>query len=327
MPQPSSQVTDVGRLLEPDRVANGINTVHLSYIRQHTGHALIGFRQWIPREHLEDAGTRQRMGLPADLAFATKGELAVQILRDACADGMDIDFACGEVYGSCLALRCYLEEHSQGYVLRVPKTFTLTLGGGITLPCAKVVTTHLKARRHWHVASAGTGSKGERDYAWAWIATAGPQHCLLIRRHLATGECAYHYCHVPAGQPASLKRLITAAGLRWPVKEGFEFGKDYFGLDQSQVRLYTAIARHTVLVTAALAICAIAAARARRRTDTQAPPPAGPDSFAPKDPGQIPLTVAEIKRLFNTATATPRPISHAARWSRWRRRHQARARW
>jgi hypothetical protein len=133
---------------------------------------------------------------------------------------MEFDFACGdEVYGSCPALRSYLEEHSQGYVLRVPKTFPLTLGAGITLPCAKVVTTHLRARRHWQAVSAGTGSKGERAYAWAWIATASPQHWLLIRRHLATGECAYHYCHVPAGQPVSLKRLITAAGLRWPVEE------------------------------------------------------------------------------------------------------------
>ncbi len=310
------------------RVANGINTVHLSYIRQHTGHGLIGFRQWIPREHLDDASTRQRMGLPAGLAFATKGELAVQILRDASADGMDIDFACGdEVYGSCPALRSYLEEHGQGYVLRVAKTFTLAPGGGITLTCAKVVTTYLKASTSWQVVSAGTGSKGERDYAWAWLATASPRHWLLIRRHLATGQCAYHYCYVPAGQPVSLKRLITAAGLRWPAEEGFEFSKDYFGLDQSQVRLYTAIARHTVLVTAALAICAIAAARARRRTDTQAPPPASPDCFPPEDPGLIPLTVAEIKRLFNAATATPRSIWHAARWSRWRRRHQARARW
>ena len=32
------------------RVANGINTVHLSYVREGTGHALIGARQWIPRE-------------------------------------------------------------------------------------------------------------------------------------------------------------------------------------------------------------------------------------------------------------------------------------
>ncbi|MGD0069534.1 MAG: hypothetical protein ABSB76_39695, partial [Streptosporangiaceae bacterium] len=41
------------------------------------------------------------------------------------------------------------------------------------------------------------------------------------------------------------------------AEEDFEFGKDCFGLDQCQARLYTAIARHTVLVMAALAICAV----------------------------------------------------------------------
>ena len=310
------------------RVANGINTVHLSYVRQHRGHGLAGFRQWIPREQLEDPAARARMGLPAGLAFATKGELAVEILADAAADGMVTDFVCGdEVYGSSPALRCYLEDHAQGYVLRVAKSFLLALGGGRRFSCAEVVSTHLRARRRWTVASAGTGSKGERDYAWAWITTTSSRHWLLIRRHLVTGECAYHYCHVPAGQPVSLHRLITAAGLRWPAEESFESGKDCFGLDQSQVRLHTAITRHTVLVMAALAVCVIAAARARPRTDTQAPPPASPDDLPPADPGLIPLTIAEIKRLLNAATARPRPAWHAAHWSRWRRRHQARARW
>ena len=124
------------------RVANGINTVHLSYVRQHRGHGLIGFRQWIPREQIEDPAVRERMGLPGELAFATKGELAVQILADARADGMVTDFVCGdEVYGSCPVLRCYLEDHAQGYVLRVAKTFLLTLGGGRRLSCAGVVST------------------------------------------------------------------------------------------------------------------------------------------------------------------------------------------
>jgi hypothetical protein len=35
-----------------EKVANGINTVHLAYVRQGTGHALIGARQWIPAETL-----------------------------------------------------------------------------------------------------------------------------------------------------------------------------------------------------------------------------------------------------------------------------------
>ena len=86
------------------------------------------------------------------------------------------------------------------------------------------------------------------------------------------------------------------------AEEDFEFGKDCFGLDQSQLRLYTAIARHTVLVMAALAICAVTAALLRRRTGTAAPAPAPPDQ-------------------------TPPPPGSAAHWLDWRRHHQARSRW
>ena len=56
-----------------------------------------------------------------------------------------------------------------------------------------------------------------------------------------------------------MTRLIRAAGLRWPAAEDSGPGKDRSGLDESQVRLYTAIARHTVPVMAALAICAVTA--------------------------------------------------------------------
>jgi hypothetical protein len=78
-------------------------------------------------------------------------------------------------------------------------------------------------------------------------------------------------CFVPGGQPGPLSRLVRAAGCRWLIiEEDFRSGKSCFGLDQSQVRLFTAIARHTALVMAALAICAVTAAQLRRRTDTRA---------------------------------------------------------
>ena len=76
---------------------------------------------------------------------------------------------------------------------------------------------------------------------------------------------------------------------------------------------------------AALAICAVTAALLHDRTDTQAPPPAGPDERPPADPGMIPLTVPEITRLL--AHHRPPQPGHAEHWSSWRRRHQARARW
>jgi len=177
------------------------------------------------------------------------------------------------------------------------------------------------------VAGNSKGSKGDRWYTWAWIGTASPQHYLLIRKHLNTGELAFHYCFVPEGQLLTKTRLIRAAGLRWPVEEGFEFGKDCFGLDQSQVRLYTAIARHTVLVCAALAICAVTAALLRDRTDSQTPEPVHPDQPPPADPGLIPLTIPEIRHLLAQTTTTPQPPDHTTYWTNWRRKHQARARW
>ncbi|TWH62323.1 IS701 family transposase [Micromonospora olivasterospora] len=310
------------------RVANGINTVHLSYVREKTGHALIGARQWIPAEHITDPRASAGMGLPPEVEFRTKGQLAIDICADAFADGLVFDFACGdEVYGNCTQLREFFEQHGQAYVLRVAATFMIDLPSEAKLTCAQAVTLLVKDKRRWEVRSAGTGSKGQRWYAWAWIATASPRHHLLIRRHLRSGELAFHYCHVPEGQILTKTRLIRAAGLRWPVEEDFEFSKDHFGLDQCQARLYTAIQRHTVLVMAALAVCAVTAAHLADRTDTQAPPPSTPDQPPPPEPGMIPLTVPEVKRLLANALQHPKPPGHATHWLNWRRRHQARARW
>jgi hypothetical protein len=129
-------------------------------------------------------------------------------------------------------------------------------------------------------------------------------------------NCAFMLKTSPVASP-------TSAGLRWPAEVDFKFGKDCFGLGQSQVRRYTAIARHTVLVMAALAICAVTAALLRRRTDTQAAARYCQASPPPADPGMIPLTVPETGGLLGH----PPPPGRAAHWLDWRRRHQARSRW
>jgi SRSO17 transposase len=121
-------------------VQNGINTVHLSYVREGTGHALIGARQWIPADQIDDPARSLVMGLPPDLVFRTKGQLAVDIMTDARADGVELDFVCGdEVYGNCTGLRDYLEEQDQGYVLRVPSNFRVTLARDVVLTCAQAI--------------------------------------------------------------------------------------------------------------------------------------------------------------------------------------------
>ena len=111
------------------------------------------------------------------------------------------------------------------------------------------------------------------------------------------------------------------------MEEEFRPGKDCFGLDDSQVRLYTATARHTVLVMAALAICAVTAAALRHRTPGQPPLPVRPDQPPPADPGMIPLTAPETARLLAAAFSLPPPPGHPTHSSAWHRRHPARTRW
>ena len=134
------------------------------------------------------------MGLPPDLRFRTKVQLAIDICTTTAGDGFRPDFYCGdEVYGNCTELRTHFEADARAYVLRVAKNFRITLPSGMVLSCEQATKTllqGLKHKRRWEIRSAGKGSKGDRWYAWAWIATASPRHHLLIRKHLRTGELA-----------------------------------------------------------------------------------------------------------------------------------------
>jgi SRSO17 transposase len=307
------------------KVANAVNVVNATYSTPR-GHALVGSRLYIPAEQLDDAATRAAMGIPDDLKFATKPGLGAELLTDVLDAGVRVDWCTADaVYGRDRGLRKTCEQRGIGYSLGVPCSFRITLACGTVLRAD--ATLRILTARSWQIASCGPGSKGERRYAWAWIGTASPRHFLLIRRSLSKPtDLAYFFCHVPDHVPATLGVLVAVTGRRWTIEEDHEFGKDQFGFDQSQVRLYTPILRHLVLVMAALAVCAVTAADARTRT-APPPTPSSPTQPPPADLGLIPLTVVEIKKLFNLATRVWRDTGHYLHWSWWRRRHQARARW
>ena len=308
------------------RVANGINVVYASYAAA-AGHAVIAARLYVPKDWAGDGGRRAAAGIPEDLRFQTKPQLAAGIVKQLLAEERCPPRVTGdEVYGRDAKLRRFLEERRTGYVLKIPCSFRVTLPTGQKMRADHAA--RLVPAAGWQTASAGRGSKGERDYGRAWMATASPRHYLLVRHRLTDpAGLAYFWCHVPAGRPCSFTTLVRVAGRRWPAEEDFRLGKTDFGLADSQVRRYPAITRHLALSMAALAVCATTAALARPRTTTLARPPASPDELPPEDPGLIPLTVAEIKRVFNLVTRTWQTVRHYLHWSWWRRRHQARARW
>ena len=303
------------------KVANGINTVHLAYVREGTGHALIGAREWIPAAQIGDPAQSLVMGLPEDLAFRTKGQLAIDILTEALADGMRLDFVCGdEVYGSCTQLREYLEDHGQAYVLRVPSSFRLTLASGVTLTCKQAAARLGRPRvggplrRHGikRTTLVRLGMAGHRLRPAPPADPPPPDH----RR---AGLLLLPPARGPAGiaVPADPRRRAALAHRRrFRVRQGLLRARPVPGpaLHRDRPAHRTGHGRPGHL----------------RRHRRPAPPPHQhpgtrpvlPDQPPPAEPGMIPLTVPETGRLL---AARPHPTRQAL--ADWRRRHQARSRW
>jgi SRSO17 transposase len=329
------------------QVENCQTVVFTAYVTSR-GHAPFDFRLYLPKSWCAGRERREQAHVPGNVAFATKTGQGTQMVTSAISGGVPFAFLAGdEVYGRSSRPRAACEKNGKGYVLAVPVNFT------VTLPSRRRVTVASLARmvpaRCWEMRSCGSGCKGHRDYHWAWAATASLRHHVLIRRSTSDpSELAFFYCHAPAGRPVSLPVLIMVAGKRWPAEECHQQGKGQAGLDQHQVRLWHSFHRHTVLSMCALALLAVAAARplpsaplaqaAGAVPAAAAQPPAwagtgalpgSADEPPPEDPGMVKVSVPEARRLLNLATApmtaAPRQLGYA--WSRWRRKHQARARY
>jgi hypothetical protein len=323
------------------------------------GQAWADFDVYMPKSWARDPARREKAGIPAGLMFATKPELAACQVKRLMAAGIRVLWAAAdEVYGRCGEFRDTLRALSLAYVVIVPCNQMVTLAKGKVIRADEAVSGAVFETR-----SCGNGEKGPRYADWALAATADPREFLLIRRlnGREKNQYTFYLCWAPEGQPATMTYFVTIAGRRWPVETTFRTGKDALGWDQSQARTFDAICRHTALTALAqLRTAAVRAALAGAITlpaagnapGTGAPVAADDTSAAdlqfhaggaplPRSAGQpcpagitpIELSPAETARIVRLARewkagilATARLAFHL-RWSAWRRRHQARARW
>src|SRR5262245_44031508 len=301
------------------RVENCQIGVFLTYASPR-GRALIDRELYLPeRAWCADRERCRQAAVPDQVVFATKPKLAERMIGRALEAGVPFAWvAADEVYGQNPALRAWLEGKAISYVMAVPcsQEFSTTRGR-----CRADALAALLPGQAWRRLSCGWGAKGPRLYDWALIDTASPAHRLLVRRSLANpSQLAYFICHSQADIP--LHELLAVVGVRWTVEECFQAAKNEVGLDHYQVRLWHAWYRHITLAMLALAWLAVTAAGARPEATVDAPGDAGDPASEPL----IPLTVNEVRRLHATLTYPAHSLGHVLAWSRWRRRHQARAR-
>ncbi|MDU9001601.1 IS701 family transposase [Streptomyces mirabilis] len=258
-------------------VRNCQTMVMLTYATT-AGHALIDRRLYLPEEWTADRERCRKAGVPHEVAFATKPELAIAMLEQARAARVPFTWILADAgYGRDPQLRAWCHQRAVPYVLGVP--VDLPLDGPPGKPRQPAVKRaddllrYAKVRDQWERRSCGTGSKGERLYDWTAFAVEVKDeepaetftHWLVLRRSLHPNrrgkdgqlhrEIAYFLAHAP--QAATVSEIIARAGGRWQIEEDNELNKQLVGLAQYQVRKWTPWHRHVsacMLATAFLAV-------------------------------------------------------------------------
>jgi SRSO17 transposase len=232
---------------------------------------LVDRELYLPQEWCDDWERRQEAGIPQEVAFASKPELARRMLARLEKRGLRGAWVTGDtVSGGSGPLCHWLEERRQPYVL------ALASNDGVDLPwggthyhlSTEEIARYAVTPAHWQRRSAGDGAKGPRLSDWALVRLKAPrqagfEQALLIRRPLAAPtdpkKLAYYLTFAPVG--TLVETLLAVAGRRWTIEESFEAAKSAVGLDHYEVRHYHGWYRHITLAMLALAYLAVVRSR------------------------------------------------------------------
>src|SRR6266702_451766 len=230
------------------------------------GYAFIDRALYLPEEWTSDRVRCREAGIPDEVEFATKGELAQQMLARAFAAEVPAEWVVGDTVYGYDELRLWLEAQQKNYVLAVSETHQVWVQGR---PQSVGLLAALLPDEAWVVLSAGEGSKGPRLYEWAWLqlpdeteATSERARWVLIRRSLsARSERASYRVYAPA--TTTLAQVVRVTGSRWKIEEGYEQAKGEVGLDEYEVRTWRAWYRYMTLALLAYAALVVMRSQAR----------------------------------------------------------------
>ncbi|MEV7939959.1 transposase [Kitasatospora sp. NPDC088264] len=282
------------------------------------GHTLVDRELYLPKSWTDDRERCRAARVPDDRVLATKGELARIMILRALASPLPIGWVTADAtYGQDSRFRCLLEDVQISYVVAVPKSQQVH-GPRIEHLIGQAPTGA------WQRLSAGSGAEGERFYDWAaarlpavWEFDGGEptrQRWMLARRSIAKPD------------DRLLPRLRTAGGHRRGPGPCRRLPLEDRGvLPEREERMRPGPVRGPTLRGL---VPAHHTRHARPRVPGHHRQPGTRKGGTERDtPDLVDLTPAEIRRLLATEPRHRAPHrSHAMRWSRWRRRHQARAR-
>ena len=221
----------------------------------------------------DQAARRQRLGLPKDLTFATKVELAWKLSQRARDQEIPFEMVAMDcLYGRSGWLRAQMRQSGVRYMAEVPATMTVYLSppelgipprrsnrGRIparvkVLVGEAVTVASLGQSVPWQEVRVRPTDRGElRDHFAAvrvWTVHAGQaaEEWLVLRRE-ATGHTPYALSHAPV--TTDLTPLAWWKCQRYFIERSNQDAKAEFGWDELQAQKYRAWEHHLALTVLA----------------------------------------------------------------------------
>ena len=232
--------------------------VFLAYASE-KGAAFIDRALYLPRSWTNAPARRTEAGVPEEIVFRNKVELARKMLQRAFEAGVPAKWVVADsFYGRSHAFRAWLEERGQPYAMMVPKTNAVPLGG--RKKKIERLVERLDEGAFSEVSTARDTGVG-RPWEWVCLELApvpekAMRRWLLIRRSIEDPEdLGFYQAYGPEG--TTVKELIGACQERWAVEQCFAEAKGEVGLDHYEVRRWDAWHRHVTLCLLAHSFLAV----------------------------------------------------------------------
>ena len=233
--------------------------VFLAYSSE-KGAAFVDRTLYLPKEWTEDEERRTGAGVPEEVRFANKLELAKRMLQRALAAGVPTRWVVADsFYGRSHGFRSWLERRGRPYAVIVPKSNTVRCQGR-----RKKIEqlAELLPEEAWATIAAREEDSSER-HPWEWAClelsvdqAKGMQRWLLIRRSSEDPEdLAFYQAYGPEETPTH--ELVKVCQRRWRVEDCFAEAKGEVGLDHYEVRRWDAWYRYVTLCLLAHAFLSV----------------------------------------------------------------------
>jgi len=244
--------------------------VFLAYASKEGG-ALVDRALYLPRAWTNVPARRTEAGVPEELVFRNKVELAEEMLERAFKAGVPARWVLADsFYGRSHAFRAWLEKRGKPYAVMVPKTNAVPLGG------RKKKIERLVERlpeEAFSEVSPVRDTGGRRPWEWACMDLAadpekGMRRWLLVRRSTDDPEDrGFYQAYGPEG--TTVEELVKVCQERWAVEECFAEAKGEVGLDHYEVRKWDAWHRHVTLCLLAHAFLVVVRLAARDEEEAE----------------------------------------------------------